>query len=344
MSDGGVASESNTFARYGDPGATWRLDREGQPQITPGLVELTFKKGRWDNSWFFRNWNEFVGGGTTVEQKEVLAYQFTFLVNVLLRDEPIEKRVLLIKHMVEAVRKYTRLERRDGQASYDSDPVLKSLGLPQLVSAINIEPGRPHPGLVMHEGVHLLQTEGYLPQLDALTFAVGKVAQMQFGEIGFVKTEDGEGSFLLEYLDRDKYLPLVLAGQTAKAFANWVRYYDPDDFFWKYRDNEEAIMSVLKQTNEREAPDMFGIKGKNVYTALMNWGHHRGDRAFAIGLVTGNMDHAWTVLWRYAKSGNFEEAEKDIVARIMEGTIDRSIDDYYDYPEVKLKVKAAGEV
>lgn len=266
--------------------------------------------------WFQENWL----GTLTKEHQNKVRFHYTTLANTFLRDIPLTTRARIVACLTRITKYYLDWERRPGAAHAEHHPLFGS--------AIHLDRSSPDESEAMHEGMHVLQQEGHLPFNHSLTYAITAVANLAQGRIDFLKEgEDSPGTFKKEFLNRRTYFQLVKEGRAHEAFTSgWMLHPRKDNDcreFELYLGREKAFEQEFAAYGEL-IENRFGVR--QPYGIMMNVGLARGERAYAIGLLSGNLDNAWSVLYLHARGMPFEDAEKTVVAAIESGQEKKLVD------------------
>lgn len=201
-----------------------------------------------------------------------------------------------------------------------------------LLTATPPKPGRPRSNELIHEAIHVLQHQGYLPHNNALTYTTGEVLHLMQKKERFVSNREEDYPSLKDPdLSPNEYFQRVIDGTTSDVLSG----------DWRLRQDDSNSEQDLRIYLARE-PDFnrefaaygeliknrFGVR--DPYQAMLNIGSARGLRAYAVGHFSGNMDNAWSILWLHGRGMPFEQAERLVVQKIQDGTAA----ELYDYPEL----------
>ncbi len=328
-----LAPDSLGNARYGSPSRTRRLGDE--PNL-PVVETLTFRPGLVDKAGIGHVLRDWVSSALEVDQKFVLAHQYGFLVNVLLRQMSEAEKVRAFSDLISGTEAYLKWEDRQGNAGITTAHPF----LPSLTAKITLPRGCVDPSVSMHEAIHFMQHKRWMPHNNLLTFLVGELVEIESGKSGIVRQEGAlNGGLLYPYYLKhpDAYFRMILNGSVIDAYAGWV--HNLSDSQRNFLENEQAIIREMASYDEPRIPTLHGAS--NIYSQVMNnFGRHRAERAAAVGLLSGNVDHAWTIVWLYSLGkANFDEAEREVVGSILQRNVDR----YYKYPVVDFSFKVAKE-
>jgi hypothetical protein len=288
------------------------------PQRTEKLKHQSWIERSGLKRWFQENWR----GKLTEEDRAKVRFHHTVLANVFLRDLPLTTRARVVEGLTDITKYYLAWEKRRGGARALYHPVF---GDPE----IHVERGSNlQLWQTAHEGLHILQHEGYLPSNHPSTYAFTTVVRLETGQMEFVeKAGDDKGHFKKKFLDPNLYFRLVKEGRAHEAFADgWMLHPYGDEAYWDFElylrkeaDFEKEFMAFGELIENR-----FGIR--KPYDLVMDIGTARGERAYAIGLLSGNLDNAWSVLYLHGRGMPFEEAERAVVAAIEAGQENKLVD------------------
>ncbi len=190
--------------------------------------------------------------------------------------------------------------------------------------------------VIAHESMHVLQNNGTLPPNHPITYSINELLLAQRGSIPVYPSESSEfAAIKSEYKSKsaNDYFNEVLSG--GKNLPKWFwggwrldlsdeRYQniDPRDTslrdFKRFLEIEKEIEPEILAWGEVSL-DIMGVK--DVYTTIANIGTSRGLRAFGVGHFTGDPKNAWTVLWLNATGMKFEDAERLVVQKYLDGTL-----------------------
>lgn len=325
------------LVNYGNPAKTRPLSDEelATPLLstaetsTPPATENLSRIAKWLNENFF--------SPLSASEQERARTIYTFTANVFLRHLPLTQRAVAVRYITEI----TKL-----------DPEVKNEGFAARVGVsifgetLGVDPENITSDPLIHEAIHLLQRQGYLPYNYALTYAATEVIRLMQHKEKFVSRQAADHPALKDPdMTAQDYFHKVLTGETYDVLVGEWRLqrsdlnHEPD--FRIYLEREKEFDKELATWSER-AEKRFGVKSP--YNALLNVGSARGLRAYAVGHFSGNMDNAWTILWLHGRGMPFEQAERLVVQKIQDGTAHQ----LYDYPELNpadiVRVLAAEEL
>lgn len=187
-----------------------------------------------------------------------------------------------------------------------------------------------------HESMHVMQNAGEIQPNYPITYAINELFSAQRGDIElYPKGDEGFSVFKSAYRSKtsDDYFNEVLSG--GSDLPNWFfggwrlnlkdeRYQDLNTGdkslrdFKRYLEIENQVGLEILLRGECSY-DIMGIN--DVYTTITNIGTARGLRAFGVGHFTKNPQNAWTVLWLHSLGMKFEDAERLVVQKFIDGTI-----------------------
>ncbi len=213
---------------------------------------------------------------------------------------------------------------------------------------------------VGHEAIHYMQEHlGIMPQNNALTFAHTKLCDLIEKPEEFIGPNHENYQVVREpfrNMGPSEYLELVMNGKIHELTnTGWMLNphaiserinEDPQDLMAKeiqtYLNNEAFFNEAFKRSGEADLTNTGGIR--RPYTIMSNIGNARGTRAYALGHFTGDMENAWTLLWLHSKGVPFEEAERMIIQKYLDGTLtDLNIDKHIDTSQME-QYQAAEEI
>lgn len=309
--------DNSRFFRFGDPNATRRLDKPvDETHNDQNMISASFQDSRFfTRTRIGRTLEPYINNRPSAEQNKILLSQYTTFVNIFFRDRPAEMRKMLIEKLLNSTENFLKWEKREGGAVTIHSPVLSKTN-------ILIEKGIPLREQIFHEALHFVQRERLLPQNHALTYAATCLLELMEGKDQFVKRGDNGGTFYPFYLDKNEYFSLVLNNNPGRAYSyGFLRYPEFNKDYWTYILHESQIEEHLTNWGETDIPPIFGINEIKLYDMVKNIGSYRARRAFAVGVLSGNIDHSWSILYLHANGMSFDDAEKSVVGKIMDGTI-----------------------
>lgn len=262
------------------------------------------------------------------EESRVLAME-AFTINTLLREKSPEERQQLLEQVADKTRGISRANPikylTEIGAFTTNDP-----GNPDSAK-IYIRPDDYNSAFVVHETIHWLQIHGELPPNAALTmvatYLLMNSSEHIQGRIPSLIAEDVVYPYWQDPTHKDLYFQRVLEGKVCEAFKDgWIL--NPTDenhhkdmrLYLKY----EALVDQQLQ-DEVRTKKIGTPEGdiKEPYEMIRNVGRARAERAYMVGYLSGNMDHAWTILWLHSKGKSFEDAEKKVVQAVLDGDTDK---------------------
>ncbi len=253
------------------------------------------------------------------KMEDRVIYKFT--TDVFLRHLPTSEREKIVSSLVRRTRNYASWEKKDEDegGAMTIDPIVGNI--------ISVYPGRRRSEYSIHEAIHFLQYEGHMPFNNALTFASTRLLSLLKGENDNVflpfpvdPNKSYPGSSKPSFT-ADQYYDGVLSNNTAGFLQeDWKLQKGPDNNSGCniYLDKEEEFNREFARNGEF-IKNVLGIK--DPYAIMKGIGKARGVRAYAMGRLSGNMNNAFTLLWQHSMGKPFEQAEKEVVQKLKNGTI-----------------------
>ena len=263
---------------------------------------------------------ENITGKLDKAEKPLVLEAYTKTTNVFLRDRPLHIRAELAKELLNQTSDWVAWE----TPAYAGGRLLK---MPFGKDQIEKPRGANEPATLMHEAIHYLQNRGELPFNYALTYATTRLVELEEELEPFIGRNNKGRVLTREDCSTEEYLNAILENRAHEYLvAPFVLRPDLEKESDKYLTslrtylaNEERFNLMFSHRGEVDLPEFMGVSSP--YSTMQSIGSARGNRAYALGYFTGNIDSAWTVLWLHSQGMKFEEAEKMVARAYLDGTI-----------------------